>query len=133
MRGSRDAEMAYDCTQARLQTQTEMYIRIPHSYPQYSGLYVKLLAESHVSQYAFSPNSECLRGSNDVSLPGSTQHLWAVPVSTFMVPEYFLCAAAVLGDGLTHFAPVVRTFCNTHVKKHTNLHSFRPSTNLVPV
>ena len=40
-------------------------------------------------------------------------------------PEYFLCAGAVLGDGFTHFASVVTTFCNTHVKKHSNLHSFR--------
>ena len=74
-----------------------------------------------------SPNNECLRGSNHVSIHGSKMVRRPVEVSTSVAPEYFLCEGAVPGDGPTHCASVFTTCCNTHVNNHRNSHSFHPS------
>ena len=41
-----------------------------------------------------------------------------------------LVVVARSADGPPPFASVFTTFCNTHVKKHVNLHSFNPSANV---
>ena len=64
-----------------------------------------------------SPNSECLKGSNDVSVRGSigVGLVRPVPVSTCMVSRVLLFTDVVLGDG-PPVAPVFVIFCKTHVK-----------------
>ena len=70
-----------------------------------------------------SPNSICLRGSNDVSLPGSSG-LRPVPVLTSVSPRVLFVCRRETWWWSSDVASVVRTFFNTHVKKHSNLHSF---------
>ena len=55
---------------------------------------------------------------------------WLVLVSSYAVRRTLLCTGTVLGDGPCRRVSVFIKFCNTHVTKPRNSHSFHPSTNL---
>ena len=81
--------------------------------------------------YASSPNSECLRGSNDVSIPDHCENVAACP--GFNLYGSPMCTGTVLGDGPPRFATDFTSSCSKHVKKQSSLCSCHSNTNLVHV